>query len=362
MSLRDDLLSRFFTGADTAPLFLPDLTLWYGTHREKETLPARWNDSSPLQIAGDLGVPPWVVARPWEIETSDVEVRETEEDGQRLVETVTAAGTLTARWSLGPDGTWWQMEYPVKTAADLNAALELAGDREYILNTSTLQAIDSTVGDQGIVAIEIPTRPYADLLYDMVGMTEGFMILMENPPAMGEFLAVLEEKLQDFIEELAALPASLFYSPDNLDGQFISPPVFAEHMTASYSRTTEILHQADKQLIVHAGGPVGQILAPLVESGVDGVEGVAPPPQSDATLAQARELSGPNFTLWGGIPQDFLLSTRSTEEFETAVTQAVQESKGDGRTILGIADKVPVDADISRLEAIPQLIEKALAE
>ena len=362
MSLRDDLLSRFFTGADTAPLFLPDLTLWYGTHREKETLPARWNDSSPLQIAGDLGVPPWVVARPWEIETSDVEVRETEEDGQRLVETVTAAGTLTARWSLGPDGTWWQMEYPVKTAADLNAALELAGDREYILNTSTLQAIDSTVGDQGIVAIEIPTRPYADLLYDMVGMTEGFMILMENPPAMGEFLAVLEEKLQDFIEELAALPASLFYSPDNLDGQFISPPVFAEHMTASYSRTTEILHQADKQLIVHAGGPVGQILAPLVESGVDGVEGVAPPPPSAATLAQARELSGPNFTLWGGIPQDFLLSTRSTEEFETAVTQAVQESKGDGRTILGIADKVPVDADISRLEAIPQLIEKALAE
>jgi len=44
------------------------------------------------------------------------------------------------------------------------------------------------------------------------------------------------------------------------------------------------------------------------------------------------------------------------------VFQAVQESKGDGRTILGIADKVPVDADISRLEAIPQLIEKALAE
>jgi len=67
-------------------------------------------------------------------------------------------------------------------------------------------------------------------------------------------------------------------------------------------------------------------------------------------------------TLWGGIPQDFLLATRSTEEFETAVIQAVQESKEDGRIILGVADKVPVDADLSRLEAIPQLIEKALAQ
>jgi len=287
MSLKSDLLSRFSADAEGTPLFLPDLTLWYSTHREKDTLPPRWHDSSPLQITSDLGVPAWVVARPWEIETPGVEVRETEDDGQRLIETTTNAGTLTTRWSSGSDDTWWQTEYPVKTAADLLPALEQALDREYVLNTSTLQAIENTVGDRGVVAIEVPTRPYADLLYDLVGMSEGYMLLMESPPAMIEIIAVLEEKLQDFVQQLATLPATLFYSPDNLDGQFIYPPVFAQHMAASYQQTTEILHQAGKQLVVHAGGPVGQLLAPLAEAGVDGVEGIAPPPQSYATLTLA---------------------------------------------------------------------------
>ena len=39
----------------------------------------------------------------------------------------------------------------------------------------------------------------------------------------------------------------------------------------------------------------------LAEAGVDGVEGIAGPPQSDITLAEARQLAGPGITLWGGI-------------------------------------------------------------
>ena len=106
-------------------------------------------------------------------------------------------------------------------------------------------------------------------------------------------------------------------------------------------------------LLVHAGGPIGQLLGPLAEAGVDGVEGVAPPPQSDASLAQARQLAGPRCTLWGGIPQDFVLAARSAAEFEAAVRQAAQEAGQDGRAMLGIADRVPVEVEWERLEAIP---------
>lgn len=353
-----DILSRFTGAGDVRPLFVPDLTLWYGTHRSRGTLPAPWQDASLPRISRELGLPVWSVARPWRIETPGVEIRQTEEEGQRLTEIETSAGILTSRWSLGSDGAWWQLEYPVKTAADLDAALELARARTYILDPFDLEELKREVGDDGVLAVEIPTRPYADLLYDMVGMSEGIMLLMESPPAMGEFLAILEEKLQAFAGELAALSVDLFFSPDNLDGQFIPPPTFDEHLAPSYRRTTELLHQSGKLLLVHAGGPVGRLLGSLAQAGVAGVEGVAPPPQSDASLSQARQLAGPDFTLWGGIPQDFVLSTRSTEEFETAVTQAVRQSGGDGRAILGIADRVPVDADLERLRAIPALIER----
>jgi hypothetical protein len=85
---------------------------------------------------------------------------------------------------------------------------------------------------------------------------------------------------------------------------------------------------------------------------VDGVEGIAGPPQSDTTLAEARTLVGPAFTLWGGIPQDTVLNTYDREAYGDAVERAVREASGDARTILGVADRVPVDADLDRLQAI----------
>jgi hypothetical protein len=85
---------------------------------------------------------------------------------------------------------------------------------------------------------------------------------------------------------------------------------------------------------------------------VDAVEGIAPAPQSDATLAEARTVAGPALTLWGGIPQDYLIAERTTEEFERAVAEAVAQAAGDPRMILGVADRVPVDADLGRLQAL----------
>jgi hypothetical protein len=342
----------------TVPAFLPDLTLYHSTHLASQSLPPRWQGLSMAEISHDLGLPAWQLVRPWEMRTPGVEIREIRTDGERTTEIVTPVGTLTSRWSAGSDGTWWQLEYPVKAASDLDAALAWANARTYELRPGVLTALDA-VADGDVLAMEAPTRPYADLLYDLMGMGEGYMLLLEAPPAMLELLAVLEEKLQSFVGQLASLGPDIVYSPDNLDGQFIPPPTFAEHFVPSYQRSTEILHQADKQLIVHAGGPVSRLLEPLAAAGVDGVEGVAPPPQGDASIAQARPQAGSSMLFWGGIPQDYVLATRSDAEFEAAVTAAAGEAAKDPRTVLGIADRIPAEADLDRIRAIPGLIAAA---
>jgi hypothetical protein len=182
-------------------------------------------------------------------------------------------------------------------------------------------------------------------------------LLLLNEPEVVEIIAILESRLQDLVRDIAVLPGQIVLAPDNLDGQFIPPPAFRAHLADSYRATAEALHQGDKYLVVHVGGPVRHILAPLAEAGVNGVEGIAGPPQGDVTLAEAREIAGPALTLWGGIPQDFVHGTHPREEFEAAVLGAAKEARGDSRMILGVADRVPVDADLSRLEAIPTLID-----
>jgi hypothetical protein len=354
MTLKAEILARFSGESDGQPLYLPDLTLWYDWHRVRRTLPSGWKDYPLPQVARAMGAPVWTVARPWRVETPSVEVVTTEEDGERIVRSQTSAGTLEARWIL-MGAEWWQTEYPVKTKEDLAAALELVNARTYVLNAGKLARIESLVGDDGVLAVEIPRRPYSDVLHEILGWSEGLLLLGE--PAVEEIITILEGKLQRLVQEVAELPGQVVLAPDNLDGQFIPPPAFKAYLADSYRATAEALHQGGKYLVVHVGGPIRHLLAPLVEAGVDGVEGIAGPPQGDVNLAEAREVAGPALTLWGGIPQDLLHDTHVLEEFEAAVRGAAQEASGDGRMMLGVADRVPVDADLSRLEAIPALIE-----
>jgi hypothetical protein len=284
-------------------------------------------------------------------------VRTTETSEERVTEYQTSTGTLVARWTLGPDGDWWQTEYPVKSKDDLPKVLELAEARTYIIDTRELEHWATEVGADGIVAIEIPRRPYSDLLHDYLGWSEGLLFLRE--PIIGEIIGTLEGRLQRFVQDVAQMPGQLVLSPDNLDGQFISPKAFEQYLYESYLCTTDALHEHGKRLVVHIGGPIRRLLAPLAQAGVDAFEGVAGPPQSDVSLTQAREIVGPEPVLWGGFSQDFLLETREQDEFETAVTEVTREAQKGDRVILGVADRVPVGAVQTRLRALPELIERA---
>jgi len=338
MILKEKILACFSGEADGRPFYMPDLTLWYDWHRSRGTLPSKWKGYDLPQVARAMGTPVWWTARPWRVETPGVEITTTKENGKRIVRSQTSAGTLVARWTLmGSNGDWWQTEYPVKSREDLAAALELVDARTYVLDTGKLAQMEAIVGQEGVLAIEIPRRPYSDVLHELLGWSEG--LLLVNEPAVEEIIGILESKLQHLVREIAGLTGQVVLAPDNLDGQFIPPGAFKAHMADSYRVTTETLHQHGKYLVVHVGGPIRRLLAPLAEAGVDGIEGVCGPPQGDVTLAEARQIAGPGLTLWGGIPQDFVHDTHDREEFETAVANAAQEATGDGRMILGVADR-----------------------
>jgi hypothetical protein len=308
-------------------------------------------------IAQAMGVPVWLPIRPWQVEMHDAEIVTTEQDGERIVSSETSAGPLVARWIVGPDGDWWQTEYPVKSTEDLASALALVKARSYVLDASELVRLEAVVGDDGMLALEIPRRPYSDLLHELLGWGEGLMLL--GHPTVVEIMAVLEDKLQLLVREVAQLPGEVVFSPDNLDGQFVSPRAFKRNLADSYQRTGKVLHAEGKRLMVHVGGPVRHLLASFAAVGLDGIEGIAGPPQGNATLAEAREIGGPGLTLWGGIPQDFLLNTYDRTAFEAAVRQAAHEARGDGRMILGVADRVPVNAELDRLTSITSLVEES---
>ena len=357
MSLRSDILTRFTGEGGAAPLFLPDLTLWYEWHRERGTFPAGWGDITLPQAARHLNAPIWAVARPWQVNTPGIPTAVETTNEERIIRQETPFGTLTTRFTRGPDGDWWLTEYPVKSADDLPALRALVVARAYTPDETRLAALREVVGEDGVIALELPMRAYSDVLHAFLGWSEGLMLFAgDGRPALLEIMAILEQKAQVLAEQVAALAGDLLLAPDNLDGQYISPRVFRDHFAASYRQSAEAAHRHGKPLVVHVGGPIRKILPLLAEAGVDGVEGIAGPPQSDATLADARQLAGPRITLWGGIPQDLLQDIHAPEAFEAGVAEALRQAAGDARMILGVADRVPVDADFARLQALLGLL------
>lgn len=363
MTIKDDVLARLGAGTGSpgpGPLYLPNLALWYDWHQERGTLPVAWQGWSLPDIARSLGVPAWVTVRPFRVDPGPVEIVKQEEGTERVIRYHAPSGTLTERWIVGPDGDWWETEYPVKTPDDLRVARQILEARRLVLDIAEVEQMRTAVGDDGVVALELPRRPFSQVFLEWLGWSDGLLLFFDAQDAIEEMVALLEDRLQGLVEQMAGLPGEVVVSPDNLDAQFISPAFFRQYLAASYERSAARLHAHQKVLLAGTGGPMRRLLAPLAATGVDGLEGVCGPPQSDAALAEARQLAGPAFTLWGGIAQDVLLPPYRQDQFEEAVAQAAREVRADSRAIVGVADRVPVGADVGRLQAIPELIERAL--
>ncbi len=331
------------------PRFLPDLTLWHAWHTGRGSLPTPWRGLDLPAICRSLGVSTWAPRKPWSMELAGIDVRDERGATERSVTWKTPLGVLTSRWVLGPDGDWWQAEYPVKSGDDLEAARLVAQARRY---TVTDRSASTAAGD--IDAIELPQRPWSELFHSFLGWSEGIVLFLEEGAALQSIVEVLEEKLATLERELAALPGDAALLPDNLDGQFISPDAFDQHLGPSYARAVGALHAGGKTVVVHVGGPAARLITGLAESGVDCVQGVCGAPQGDSPLPEARAAAGPRLVLWGGIPQDALLASCSEPDFSSAADRAFDEASRDALVVVGVADKVPAEALPERIGALAE--------
>jgi hypothetical protein len=309
-------------------------------------------------VCDELGVAEWRTVRPWRIELPGVAVDRRRGDSERVVTWDTGAGSLRASWVLGPDGDWWQSEYPVKSHADFDAARIVVSARTYIVEPAGVASAGRTPAAV-LAAIELPRSPLPELFQSFLGWSEGLMLFLEDPDTVRELAGILSEKMEGFLREIVRMPGSLVLAPDNLDARFITPDIFAESVAPLYARAAAALHAAGKGLVVHVGGPAAGIIPALAGCGVDCAQGVCGAPQGDCTLAEARAACGPGMTLWGGIPQDALLESCAQNDFEAAARAAFAEAAEDPRAVVGVADMVPVEALPERLEDLARLARDA---
>lgn len=344
----------------TPPVLLPDLYLWYARNRERGSLPAAaaHAESAP-EAARALGATVWCKVRPWRTVFADAVEQDTQSADERHRRITVGDHTLVSTWKRGPDGDWWQTAYPVGDVRDLQAVATMVAGRSFTPEPDVFLEATRRYADLGVVAVELPARPFSWLMLEMLGWSEGLMLLFDQADLIDQIISDADAQLQRLISDIVgALPDDqpvAIYSPDNLDGQFVSPAYFDSYLSDSYRKTSQTLRNGGGgNLMVHAGGPVRPLLEPLAAAGVQTVCGVSGPPQGDtppSTVAAVR----PPLTVWGGIPQDVLLPATPEEQFHATAEEILHYARSHPRIIVGVADHVPEEADPTRLQELIDL-------
>ncbi len=222
---------------------------------------------------------------------------------ERVDSLTTPKGTLTARWVYDEfagapcevKNFWTDFE------SDYSAVRALLEDVEFIIDAPRWEGVLAELGEDGIAHFRIPPSPLK-MLHWLAGPERTVYFMVDHPNEIMELVVIYERKRLELVKKAASFPDSLvFVSGDNMDSMMYSPSIFQCFCGHSFQQVAEILHENGKLLFTHACGRLSRIIKLCQDSGVDGIEGMAPPPLGDLGFDDARELLGPSFVLQGGM-------------------------------------------------------------
>jgi hypothetical protein len=228
-------------------------------------------------------------------------VKEIREKDRRRLLYHTPIGTLNEVLQFQEHGcTLVQLEYLFKDFKKERAAwLALFEDLVLSFDWESYHRLSREVGDEGIVIAGEVTSPLKQLHLCARADLATFL-LVDHEVEMMELMALYAEKALGLIEEMASGGIQVIMSMDNLDSTFYPPPYFERYCSEFFRRAAEICHRHGSYFFSHACGNQRSILPLVVQSGMDGLEGVAFPPLGDIELWDARK-AGESFVVVGGL-------------------------------------------------------------
>ncbi len=119
-----------------------------------------------------------------------------------------------------------------------------------------------------------------------------------------------------------------------------------------------VLHEVGTRCAVHLDRSVRGILSKVVEAGFDAVEALTPQPGGDLPEESMREEFGSDTVfLWGGVPGILFAPPFTWDDVAADVRSVLRAWKGTP-FVLGVADQVPPDGDVSFCLRIADLIRE----
>jgi len=344
---------------DVMPWFA-DLSYWYHAQKLAGLLPAEYEDDEGfVKLHADHNVGYYLGYASASSSTHENVTASTE----------TAGDVTTTRWRtpvgeiygekrfLPETASSAPTKWPVESAQDLRVLRYIADSTRTTPTYERYELLKRLCDGQGHPTVLPPRSPISQMLAQWTGAVNLAYLVADAPEELEVTLEALGRAADGAYEAILGCDTPFVELPDNLSGEVVTS-LFERYQFDYYVARIEPLHAAGKKVGTHLDGTMRGILPLLVATGLDFIESITPKPTGDVAVEDLRDLAGPEIILFGGIPGAMFAPPFSADDMRRQVELVIEHHWEGGKFILGVADQVPPDGDMSLVRLAGDLCEE----
>ena len=251
-------------------------------------------------------------------------------------------------------GYWWNtIHVPWLNGAPPGL---MTGVPDYFLNT--IRRVQAAAGGEISINGEVfsPFTHYMELL----GYENALMALIDDPAKVHALLERLTEtSIVWAVAQARAGVDAVLISSAFAGGGFLSRDMYSEFVLPYERRLADAVHALEKPIYTHTCGNIGDRLDLMIETHIDGLDTLDPPPLGNSLLEEAKREVGQKVFLKGNMNAVELLLAKSEQQVVAEATRCLEAARAGGGYILSTACSVAPRVEPWKLELLVPLAEQA---
>ena len=270
----------------------------------------------------------------------------------------TPVGSLTLRWERTAQAanTLFLVEHPVRNVEDLKTLC-------YIEEHSSLN-IDMTSWNRHVqknpdglhMPLLLPRckSAFQSLVEHWVGTEQLAYLMVDHPQEFAATWKVMAKNDRQAAQLAADTGISRWWITwEDSSTQNYSPDIYRQFIAPEIAAWCSMLATRGQHYVQHACGHLRDLLPIMKTQGLAAVESLSPCPTGNLTLAQARNIMGPDLPIIGGIePVTFL--TTAEKDLEAYLHQVYADNAG-GRLVLANSDSCPPGVTVEKFAIVAKV-------
>ena len=235
--------------------------------------------------------------------------------------------------------TSWRHERMFKKPDDYKAILFFIQDECCEPNYDAFALAEKDFGGDAIFRAGFGLEPLQFLISsNTIGMQDFCTEWMDNRDEILKLYDALVENRRKVYPLVAESPALHANYGGNVTPEIIGLETFEKYYVQHYNEAAEVMHQQGKLIGCHFDANCKLLSRAIADTDLDYIEAFTPAPDTDMTLAEARD-AWPNKVLWLNFPSS--LHLRSDAEVESASVDLLNQVKMIDGLIIGITEDIP---------------------